>query len=70
MARKKRRKPGLQRCANCGEFQLPQELEHRICMVCLGLIAVKPKRRPPAAAPKRPDEANAVQGKALEAASA
>ena len=50
MARKKRRrKPGLQRCSNCGEFQLPEELHFRICLICLGQVAVKTRR--PARAP-------------------
>ncbi len=45
MARKKRRrKPGLQRCSNCGEFQLPEELHHRICLICLGHVAMKRRR--------------------------
>lgn len=67
MARKRRRKPGLQRCAICGEFQLPGELTSSICLVCLGRVAVK-RRRPPAA--RRPGERGAVEQEALEAASA
>ena len=39
--RQRRRKPGLQRCSICGAYQLAAELERRICMNCLGLIAVK-----------------------------
>jgi len=42
MAKKRRRhKPGLQRCSICGSYQLVQEMESRICMACLGLVAVK-----------------------------
>src|SRR5437588_713638 len=41
MAKKRRRhKPGLQRCSNCGAFQLVKEMEYRVCMACLGLLAV------------------------------
>ncbi len=39
--RQRRRKPGLQRCSICGAYQLAAELERRICMTCLGLVAVK-----------------------------
>jgi ribosomal protein L32 len=41
MAKKRRRKPGLQRCSICGSYQLTQELEGRICLACLGLVGVK-----------------------------
>ena len=41
MAKKRRRKPGLQRCSNCGSYQLVQEMESRICLPCLGLVGVK-----------------------------
>ena len=42
MAKKRRRhKPGLQRCSNCGSFQLVTEMENRVCMACLGLVAIK-----------------------------
>ncbi|MEA2639362.1 MAG: hypothetical protein QOF51_756 [Chloroflexota bacterium] len=42
MAKKRRRhKPGLQRCSICGSYQLVKEMEYRICMACLGLVAVK-----------------------------
>ncbi len=39
--RQRRRKPGLQRCSICGAYQLALELERRVCMTCLGLVAVK-----------------------------
>lgn len=39
--RQRRRKPGLQRCSICGAYQLAAELERRVCMSCLGLVAVK-----------------------------
>jgi hypothetical protein len=41
MAKKRRRKPGLQRCSICGSYQLAQELEGRICLACLGRVGVK-----------------------------
>ena len=41
MAKKRRRKPGLQRCSICGSYQLTQELEGRICLACLGRVGVK-----------------------------
>jgi hypothetical protein len=41
MAKKRRRKPGLQRCSICGGYQLVQEMEARICLACLGLVGVK-----------------------------
>ena len=41
MAKKRRRKPGLQRCSICGSYQLVQEMESRICLACLGLVGVK-----------------------------
>lgn len=42
MAKKKRRrKPGLLRCRNCGTYQLVQEMESGICLTCLGLVVVK-----------------------------
>jgi hypothetical protein len=41
MAKKRRRKPGLQRCSVCGGYQLAQELENSICLACLGLVGVK-----------------------------
>ena len=41
MAKKRRRKPGLQRCSICGGYQLSQEMESRICLACLGLVGVK-----------------------------
>lgn len=39
--RPRRRKPGLQRCSICGAYQLPAELEHGVCLTCLGRVAVK-----------------------------
>src|SRR5688572_2174550 len=51
--RQRRRKPGLQRCSICGAYQLAAELERRICMNCLGLIAVK-RWRPKDARPGGP----------------
>jgi hypothetical protein len=44
MAKKRRRKPGLQRCSICGSYQLVQELERGVCLPCLGLVGVKHKR--------------------------
>lgn len=41
MAKKRRRKPGLQRCSICGGFQLTQEMEARICLACRGLVGIK-----------------------------
>ncbi len=41
MAKKRRRKPGLQRCSICGSYQLVQEMEGRICLACLGRVGVK-----------------------------
>ena len=41
MAKKRRRKPGLQRCSICGSYQLVQEMESHICLACLGLVGVK-----------------------------
>lgn len=42
MAKKKRRrKPGLLRCRNCGNYQLVEEMESRVCLTCLGLVVVK-----------------------------
>ncbi|HZT08433.1 MAG TPA: hypothetical protein VFC51_15525 [Chloroflexota bacterium] len=41
MAKKRRRKPGLQRCSICGSYQLIQEMEGRICLACLGRVGVK-----------------------------
>jgi hypothetical protein len=39
--RQRRRKPGLQRCSICGSYQLAAELERRVCLTCLGRVAVK-----------------------------
>lgn len=50
MAKKRRRKHGLQRCSICGGYQLVQELEGRICLPCLGLVGVKHWRSKPARA--------------------
>jgi hypothetical protein len=41
MAKKRRRKPGLQRCSICGGYQLVSEMEARICLACRGLVGVK-----------------------------
>ena len=41
MAKKRRRKPGLQRCSICGSYQLVLEMEGRICLACLGRVGVK-----------------------------
>ena len=41
MAKKRRRKPGLQRCSICGTYQLVAEMESRVCLACLGLVGVK-----------------------------
>ncbi len=41
MAKKRRRKPGLQRCSICGTYQLAQELEAHICLACLGRVGIK-----------------------------
>jgi len=50
MAKKRRRKPGLQRCLVCGAYQLIPELERGICLACLGLVGLKHKRpKPPIA---------------------
>jgi hypothetical protein len=53
MAKKRRRKPGLQRCSICGGYQLVQEMESRICLACLGLVGVK-RWRPKST--REPDE--------------
>ena len=47
MAKKRRRKPGLQRCSICGSYQLGPELENGICLACLGLVGVKRWRGKP-----------------------
>ena len=47
MAKKRRRKPGLQRCLVCGAYQLIPELERGICLACLGLVGLKHKRPKP-----------------------
>lgn len=54
MAKKRRRKPGLQRCLICGGFQLVQEMESRICLACLGLVGVKRWRSKNVRAPDGP----------------
>ena len=54
MAKKRRRKPGLQRCSICGAFQLVQEMEARICLACLGLVGVKRWRTKAGACSRRP----------------
>jgi hypothetical protein len=54
MAKKRRRKPGLQRCSICGAYQLAQEMESRICLACLGLVGVKRWRSKNGRAPDAP----------------
>ncbi|MBM2809748.1 MAG: hypothetical protein HW416_507 [Chloroflexi bacterium] len=54
MAKKRRRKPGLQRCMVCGSYQLGPELENRICLACLGLVGVKRWRGKPTQRPNEP----------------
>jgi hypothetical protein len=54
MAKKRRRKPGLQRCSICGGYQLVQEMESRICLACLGLVGVKRWRTKAGRAPDAP----------------
>jgi len=54
MAKKRRRKPGLQRCSICGGYQLVQEMESRICLACLGLVGVKRWRTKSGRAPDAP----------------
>ena len=58
MAKKRRRKPGLQRCSICGAYQLVKEMESRICLACLGLVGVK-RWRPKNA--RNPDELPAAE---------
>jgi len=67
MAKKRRRKPGLQRCSICGGYQLVQEMESRICLACLGLVGVK-RWRPKNG--RAPDESSAVEGAAAGARTA
>ena len=57
MAKKRRRKPGLQRCSVCGTYQLAQELEAHICLACLGRVGVK---RWGKRATRDPDESEAL----------
>ena len=58
MAKKRRRKPGLQRCSICGTYQLAQELEAHICLACLGRVGIKRWGRRNA---RDPDESEAVE---------
>jgi hypothetical protein len=51
MAKKRRRKSGLQRCSICGSYQLLPELENGICLACLGLVGVKRWRGKPGQGP-------------------
>ena len=67
MAKKRRRKPGLQRCLICGGYQLVQEMESRICLACLGRVGVK-RWRPKSA--RDPDELADAETAAAGAVSA
>jgi len=69
MAKKRRRKPGLQRCSICGGYQLVQEMESRICLACLGLVGVK-RWRSKNGNGRAPDETAAVEGAAAGATTA
>lgn len=61
MAKKRRRKPGLQSCSICGRHQLVQELQSGICLMCLGLVGVK-QWRPKGS--RQPEEMQSVEGAA------
>ena len=62
MAKKRRRKSGLQRCSICGAYHLVQEMESRICLACLGLVGVKRWRTKNGRAPDAPAVEEAAAG--------
>ena len=67
MAKKRRRKPGLQRCSICGGYQLVQEMESRICLACLGLVGVKRWRSKTGRTPDAPAAAEGAAAGATRA---
>jgi hypothetical protein len=65
--RQRRRKPGLQRCSICGAYQLAAELERRVCLTCLGRVAVKRWRPKDTRSAGSGDEQDAAETAVVEA---